>query len=140
MRPLASTPSTICKESVFSEASYISPVFARFSGLSPPSLTRCVSRGHLKEDNVPAQALLNERCFWRKEHARDAGRPFLSPMHSPIEKGLKEELKEFQNRPFLDTICSAFLAARRMTTASTVSPLDESQNSSHNQNLKTSLV
>ncbi len=42
----------------------------------------------------------------------------------------------FQNRPFLATHGSAFLKVRRTTSASTKLPLDESQNSSHNQNLK----
>jgi len=90
---------------------------------------------HLKEDNVPAQDLLNERCFWRKEHARDAGRPFLSPMHSPIEKGLKEELKEFQNRPFLDTFGSGFPTSQRSFFVSMTQSFDQSQKMCHNQSV-----
>src|SRR5437588_5773603 len=46
--------------------------------------------------------------------------------------------EDSQNRPFSDTYCSAFLKAWRITSASTQLPLDESQNSSHNQNLKRS--
>jgi Family of unknown function (DUF6262) len=60
MRPLASTPSNIRKESVFSEASHISTVFARFSGLSSPSLTRCVSRGYV--DYALQQRKHTEAC------------------------------------------------------------------------------
>jgi hypothetical protein len=46
--------------------------------------------------------------------------------------------EDSQNRPFLATYGSAFLEPRRTTSASGGLPLDESQNSSHNQNLKTS--
>ena|SRR5437588_8098214 len=47
-------------------------------------------------------------------------------------------MDELQNRPFSATHGSAFLKVRRTTSASTKLPLDESQNSSHNQSLKTS--
>src|SRR5260221_12748534 len=41
-----------------------------------------------------------------------------------------------QNRPFSDTHCSAFLEEQRITIASVTPILDETQNSSHNQNLQ----
>src|SRR6266699_5811773 len=37
---------------------------------------------HLKEDNVPAEALLSERCLWRKEKTRDERQLLLSSMYS----------------------------------------------------------
>src|SRR5258708_17998569 len=43
-----------------------------------------------------------------------------------------------RNRPLNETYGSAFLDLRRTTSASVGLPLDESQNSSHNQNLKRS--
>jgi len=41
-----------------------------------------------------------------------------------------------QNRSFIETICSVFVAPPRPVPVSTELLLDESQNSSHNQNLK----
>ncbi len=42
------------------------------------------------------------------------------------------------NRPFLETIGSTFYGSLQTTNASVMQSLDESQNLSHNQNLKTS--
>jgi hypothetical protein len=46
--------------------------------------------------------------------------------------------EDSQNRPFSDTHCSAFLEEQRITIASVTPILNESQKSSHNQNLKRS--
>jgi hypothetical protein len=43
-----------------------------------------------------------------------------------------------QNRPFDESISSAFYDSLQTTNASVMQSLDESQNLSHNQNLKTS--